>query len=104
MTGINDEMDALAVAAHGAITDFSDVNVRGYLKEHPDLVEHRLDLLTDMVDHVRATISQERAAGQWAQLPECPRADHIDQAAEYAEHTCCCPYCFHGGDNPLDHD
>jgi hypothetical protein len=42
---VDTEMLVLTVAAHGAITDYSDVMVRGGLKEHPALVLHRLDVL-----------------------------------------------------------
>ena len=37
-------MDCLTVAALGAITDYSDVTVRGYLKDHPEWVNYRLGL------------------------------------------------------------
>ena len=47
-------MASLTVAAMGAITDLSDLQVRGYLKEHPAHVLHRLDLLADMIARVRA--------------------------------------------------
>ena len=97
MTTINERMFSLQIAASGAITDYSDVAVRGYLKEHPDLIVHRLDLLADMIEQVRTAVIRERNAGQWGALAADPAAEHAVETAEYAKHSCDCDYCLRGG-------
>lgn len=97
MTTINDRMFSLQIAASGAITDYSDVAVRGYLKEHPDLVVHRLGLLADMIEQVRVAVIRERSAGQWGALAADPAEEHAAESAEYAAHSCDCDFCLRGG-------
>jgi hypothetical protein len=58
-------MDCLTVAALGAITDYSDVTLRGYLKDHPEWVNYRQDVLAWMIATVRAQAEAEIAAGSW---------------------------------------
>jgi hypothetical protein len=92
-------MASLTVAAMGAITDLSDVQVRGYLKEHPAHVLHRLDLLTDMIGRVCSRALEEEVAWRREEvangwdLPD-PAADHAQMVAEYREHEGCCPWCL----------
>ena len=92
-------MASLTVAAMGAITDLSDLQVRGYLKEHPAHVLHRLSLLADMIARVRARALEEEVswrreevANGW-DLPD-PAAEHARMVAEYRDHECCCPWCL----------
>ncbi|MFB7675254.1 hypothetical protein ACFC26_27970 [Kitasatospora purpeofusca] len=96
-TDINAAMDSLQVAATALITDYSDIAVRGQLAEHPDLVDHRLGLMAEMLVAVRAAVDAERADGGWPVLRGHPGAEHDQLAAEYAHHRCDCPHCFHGG-------
>ncbi|MGY0466900.1 hypothetical protein ACW14Y_42575 (plasmid) [Kitasatospora sp. cg17-2] len=96
-TDINAAMDSLQVAATALITDYSDIAVRGQLAEHPDLVDHRLTLVAEMLAAVRAAVAAERVDGGWPALRVHPGARHDQLAAEYAGHYCDCPHCFHGG-------
>ncbi|MFE7566887.1 hypothetical protein ACFU76_07965 [Streptomyces sp. NPDC057539] len=95
MTTINDDMASLQTAATAAIADFADVTVRGYLKEHPDLVVHRLDLLASMIERVRIAVIRDRAASPCPPHP-CVAAEHAEMVAEYTEHTCDCDFCLCG--------
>lgn len=96
---IGQAMNCLAVAASGAITDYSDILVRGYLKEDPAAVVYRLDLLSNAIATVRAVADRETASGAWgppgAQLGP-PGGAHHQDVAEYAAHTCNCQWCLHG--------
>jgi hypothetical protein len=92
-------MFCLTVAAHGAIVDWSDLKVRGYLKEHPALTAYRLDALELMIARVREALSAEeirwrrdQVANGWT--PPDPDAEHHQQVAEFAAHAGCCPYCL----------
>ncbi|MFV8127497.1 hypothetical protein [Streptomyces syringium] len=87
-------MLALQTAGAATIEDQADVRVRGYLKEHPDLVAHRLDLLAALIDEVRTAVARERAAGTWPPLAADPATEHAERTAEYAAHTCTCLYCL----------
>jgi hypothetical protein len=103
-------MRSLTVAAARAITDYSDIVERGFLKEHPALVGYRLDLLAQMIAVVRRRVRaeeitwrREEVANGW-QLPD-PVADFAEDVAEFVSHTGCCPWCMicrgHGED-PAD--
>ncbi|MFD9061452.1 hypothetical protein ACFVZ3_08040 [Kitasatospora purpeofusca] len=96
-TDINARMDSLQVAATGLITDFSDIATHGRLAEHPDLIDHRIGLVIEMLAAVQAAVDTERASGEWPALGAHPGAEHDQLAAEYAQHWCDCPHCFHGG-------
>jgi hypothetical protein len=105
MTGTAETVDqdqyCLTVAASGAITDLSDIIVRGYLKEHPAGVLYRLSLLEDMIQVVRARAERELESGDWdATTPSDPADDHHEQVAEYAAHTCDCEWCLSPGGGP----
>ena len=55
----------------GRSPTYSDVTVRGYLKDHPEWINYRLDVLAEMTATVRAQAVRERsprAAGgrEWA--------------------------------------
>jgi hypothetical protein len=63
--GIDDLIDSLTVAASNLITDWSDIIVRGYLKDHPNDVAYCLGLVADMLDVVRAAVSREQADSKW---------------------------------------
>ncbi|KOV10729.1 hypothetical protein ADK60_37470 [Streptomyces sp. XY431] len=96
-TDINSAMDSLQVAATALIADYSDIATSGRLAEHPDLVDHRLGLVLEMLAAVQAAVQAERASGEWPALRGHPGAEHDQLAAEYAHHNCDCPHCFHGG-------
>lgn len=102
MNEINRQMERLTVAAHATITDYADTRVRGHLREHPDLVAHRLDELTNMIQTVRETVERERATGQWEALDTAPAAQLDNETAEYGNHVCDCPHCLRaaGGEDP----
>lgn len=87
-------MLSLQTAAAATIEDQADIRVRGYLKEHPDLVAHRLDLLAALIDEVRTVVVRESAAGTWPPLAVDPAAEHAERTAEFADHTCNCLYCL----------
>ncbi|MFF2549207.1 hypothetical protein ACFVUY_42530 [Kitasatospora sp. NPDC058063] len=97
MSSVNVQMDSLQVAATGLITDFGDLVVRGYLKDHPDIVAHRLGLVAELVAKVQAAVDAERAGGQWPALQVDPADGHDEDTAFYCEHECNCEYCFHSG-------
>ncbi len=96
---VNEAMCSLTAAASGAITDYSDVMVRGYLKEHPAVVAHRLDLLAQMIAVVRGRVRAEELS--WRRddvahgfpLPD-PAAIHAEWVAEFTSHDGCCPWCL----------
>ncbi|MFJ4672799.1 hypothetical protein [Kitasatospora purpeofusca] len=96
-TDINAAMDSLQVAATALITNYSDIATRGHLAKHPDLVDHRLGLLVEMLAAVQTAVDAERAGGQWPALRAHPGAEHDQLAADYANHQCDCQHCLHGG-------
>ncbi|MCX5176758.1 hypothetical protein [Streptomyces virginiae] len=93
---VNSRMLDYTAAAGAAITDWSDVRVRGYLKEHPDIVEESVARLEGMLAEVRAQIAVERADNRWGgPLPEGAAVeDFIERAIDYAEHSCDCEWCL----------
>jgi len=96
---IGQAMNCLTVAASGAITDYADILVRGYLKENPATVVYRLGLLSHAIATVRAAADRETASGVWgppgAQLGS-PGGAHHQDVSEFAAHTSNCPWCLHG--------
>lgn len=101
MTGttvsIDDTITCLEVAASSAITDYADVLVRGYLKEHPAGVLFRIGQLEDMTAAVRAAAERELADGKWdVPAPFDPVDEHEEAVAGYAAHTCDCEWCRRG--------
>lgn len=102
MSATNNTMLSLQVAAARAIEDWSDIRVRGYLKEHPDAVAHRVELLAEMVEELRAAVAQDRQAGQCPPLGDAAAEEHMDEVAEFAAHTCGCGYCLAGSLGPLE--
>jgi hypothetical protein len=97
MSDLDALMDRLQVAATRTVEDFGDVKVRGHLTEHPAFVAARLDDLDLLVTTVREAVNEERAVGKWpGPVPGDPAAEHLEQAAEYGDHDCDCPFCLHG--------
>ena len=96
---VSQAMCSLTAAASGAITDYSDVMVRGYLKEHPDIVAHRLDLLAQMIAVIRRRVLVEEVSWRRADvangfaLPD-PAAVHAESVAEFVSHDGCCAWCL----------
>src|SRR5690606_12521648 len=62
---VDEAMHSPTIAAQDLIHDWSDTRVRGHLKEHPDLVEHRLNPVTQMTNEIRAVVQRERGDGRW---------------------------------------
>lgn len=93
---VSNKMLELTAAAHAAITDWSDTQIRGYLKEHPDIVEESVRRLERMIGGLRAQIAAERADNRWnGPLPEGAAAEQYDEGAqEFAEHRCNCGWCL----------
>lgn len=93
---VDEAMHSLTIAAQDLIHDWSDTRVRGHLKEPPDLVEHRLNLVTQMTDWVRAVVQRERGDGRWGGPLEDidPAEEHAEEVAEHMDHECDCPYCL----------
>lgn len=96
---INDDMERLTVAAHNTITHWSDIGVRGYLKEHPDYALHDLALIEDMIRTVRAKAEAEKA--EWGELNGDAHQDFEDQVADYRAHSCDCDYCYQQESAPV---
>lgn len=92
---INTQLDSLTVAAGRLIEDYSDVVVRGCLKEHPGYIAHRLDLVTAMAAQVRAAVAKEMTKNPWPPVESEAVADHQEETARYARHSCGCPFCLH---------
>ncbi|MFK0222168.1 hypothetical protein ACIQWN_28760 [Streptomyces vinaceus] len=86
-------MHDLTVAAHQLITDWSDVQVRGHLVWHPDLVAYRLELLENALAEIRKAVETERADDQYAPLADCD-ADFNTEAMDFVEHSCNCEWCL----------
>jgi hypothetical protein len=102
MTGTAEIVDqaqhCLTVAASRAITDHSDILVRGYLKEHPAGVLYRLSLLEDMIQVVRASAERELEDGSWNGTdPSDPGDGHHEEVAAFAAHSCDCEWCLSPG-------
>lgn len=101
------EMHDLTAAAHMLITDWADVQVRGYLKEHPDIVENRLERLERALERIRLKVDAERAANVWPGRVAEPDLDFNTAAMDFAEHSCNCEWCLccapatRGDDEPL---
>ncbi|MFD4740576.1 hypothetical protein ACFWNQ_24910 [Streptomyces virginiae] len=100
----NRHMLDLTAAAHTAITDWSDIRVRGYLKEHPDLVEQNVTRLEDMLATIRQRIAAERADNLWGgPLPEgAATQQYAEGTQEFAKHRCNCGWCLRA--EPADID
>jgi hypothetical protein len=96
-------VECLTIAAQGAIQDFTDVRIRGYLKEDPASVLYRLALLVPVLAVVRAAAQREAASGEWGDPAEqlgSPRQNHHEQVDLYRAHSCDCEWCLHGGLEP----
>lgn len=93
---VNNRMLEYTAAAHASITDWSDTRVRGYLKEHPDIVEQSVARLEGMLVEVRQQIAIERADNRWGgPLPEGAALEHyVENVNAYAEHSCDCEWCL----------
>jgi hypothetical protein len=89
-------MGSLQTATSALVADLADVRVRGYLKEHPDVVAYGLDQVAAAVEEVRAIVNRERAAGKWGPLEGDVAAEHDEAAAAFADHACDCPFCLCG--------
>lgn len=76
------------------VDGWSDVLVRGYLKEHPGIVAHRPDLLEALVETVRESVDQKRESANYVPQQANPADDHKAAVMEYTEHTCNCEYCL----------
>jgi hypothetical protein len=96
---VDTDMLVLTVAAYGAITDYSDVMVRGALKEHPALVLHQLDLLAGMIATVRRQAVAEEIAWRREEVangwpPPDPAGEHAAEVAVFTQHKGCCEWCL----------
>lgn len=96
---VDDHMDRLTVAHHAIITAWTDIETRGYLKEHPDLILHDLNLLEAALREVRAAAEQEKPG--WGELQADPHEDFEERVADYQAHSCDCDHCFHQGADPV---
>ena len=93
---VDAQLDSLTVAAGRLVEDYSNVVVRGYLKDHPGYTAHRLDLVTAMADQVRAAVAKEMAKDPWPSVESEAAAEHQEQVSEFARHSCGCLHCLHG--------
>jgi hypothetical protein len=86
------------VTAHAVINDYMDTRVRGYLKEHPDLIAYRLSELQHVLDTVRQMVDQERAAGKWGDaISVLDAAGELrDETEWFLGHRCDCDHCVRG--------
>lgn len=93
---VNNRMLEYTAAASAAITHWSDTRVRGYLKEHPDIVEQSVARLEGMLAEVRSRIAAERADNLWSgPLPDgAALEEYVDLVNAYAEHSCNCEWCL----------
>ncbi|MEV6580211.1 hypothetical protein AB0M92_18835 [Streptomyces sp. NPDC051582] len=94
MSDIDIHMHDLTAAAHMLVTDWADVQVRGYLKEHPDIVEYRLGMAEKALREIRAKVEAELAANLWPGRVADPDLDFNTAATDYAEHSCNCEWCL----------
>ncbi|WP_097935064.1 MULTISPECIES: hypothetical protein [unclassified Streptomyces] len=88
MTELDHWQDRLTMAAHTLVSAHADLRVRGYDKE-PDITAAALDDIEALVRDLRA--GKFGADGDAAH----GRADLIEEANLYGDHTCTCPYCLH---------
>jgi len=92
---VNAQLDSLTVAAGRLVEDYSDVVVRGCLKEHPGYIAQRLNLVTAMAAQVRAAVAKEMTKNPWPSVESEAVADHQEETARYTRHSCGCPFCLH---------
>jgi hypothetical protein len=105
---VDQAMYCLTVAASGLVTDYSDVRCRGYLKDHPDEVAYRLDLVEHAIAAVRAKVVAEHIKWRREQVqggmplpdPDGIAASHHKQVADFVAHRCDCVYCLGPGADP----
>ena len=98
---VDDHMDRLTVAHHAITTAWTDIQTRGYLKEHPDLILHDLDLIEAALREVRAAAEQEKPG--WGELQADPHEDFEERVADYQAHSCDCDYCYQAQTPQVDH-
>jgi hypothetical protein len=97
------DVECLTIAAQGAVQDFTDVRIRGYLKEDPASVLYRLALLVPVLAVVRAAAHREAASGEWGDPADqlgSPQQNHRDQVDLYRARSCNCEWCLRGGLEP----
>ncbi|MBO0917513.1 MULTISPECIES: hypothetical protein [Streptomyces] len=88
MSELDHWQDRLTVAAQTLVSAHADLRVRGYDKE-PNITAAALDDIEDMVRELRAKgFGAEGSVGHG-------RAELIEEANLYGDHTCTCPYCLH---------
>lgn len=88
MSELDHWWDRFTVASNVLVGAWTDLRVRGYDKE-PNLIAASLDDIEGLVQELRK-------AGFGAEGdPAVGRAELIEAALEYGEHTCTCPYCVH---------
>lgn len=89
-------MHDLTVAAHQLIDDWADIQVRGHLKLHPDLVAYRLDLVEKALARIREAVDTERADNRWGgPLDDGDlELDFNADVMEFSEHSCDCESCL----------
>ncbi|NUV60655.1 hypothetical protein [Streptomyces sp. CAI-85] len=94
-------MGRFLTACNAIASDYADTRIRGYLKTHPDAISVFLNEVERVAAEVRAQVTREQESAQWIAKGWDPKARGLEEltqsAAEYAEHTCSCEYCLHGG-------
>lgn len=98
---INDELNRLTVAMHQLSETYGDIRQAGHIKDHPDRIDNALDLISLVVDEVRAVVERERTEVEYPLVPEEQTArEQQDQVRKFAAHRCDCDWCPHavGGD------
>ena len=97
------DVECLTIAAQDAVQDFTDIRIRGYLKEDPASVLYRLALLSPVLAVVRAAAHRESSSGEWGDPAEqlgSPQQNHHEQVDLYRAHSCNCEWCLHGALEP----
>lgn len=95
---INAELDRLTVAMHQLAETYGDVSVAGRIKEHPDRIDNALDLVSLVVEEIRAAVERERMEVEFPLVPEEQTdREQAEQVAKFAAHSCDCDWCPHAG-------
>lgn len=95
---IDAELDRLTVAMHQLTETYGDVRVTGRIKEHPDRIDNALDLVSLVVEEVRAVVERERIEVEFPLVPEeVTDREQEDQVRKFAAHSCDCDWCLHAG-------
>jgi hypothetical protein len=94
MPTVDQHLDEFTVACQQLIETIGDLRVRGFIKEHPEYIEHSAGLVAVMLVEIRGGLARERAAAEFPPLPDGLAASvHAERTADFGQHRCNCGWC-----------